>query len=100
MAHPLQVYLDDAEFRALDTWAKARGWSLSQAVRTAVKALTRTPEVEDPLLAASGMIEGLPADFSQRFDTYLNLTFMAAEPHAPYGSPQPKRRRPKKPVRR
>ncbi|MBI3186065.1 MAG: hypothetical protein HYZ28_28345 [Myxococcales bacterium] len=89
MTHALQVYLEDADFRALQSWAAERGWTLSQAVRTALKALTRSPRGEDPLLAGSGMIEGLPYDLSARFDDYLASTFVA-EPITPYG---PKRRR-------
>lgn len=37
-------------------------------------------EATDPLLAASGMIAGLPADLSERFDDYLALTFVAETP--------------------
>ncbi|MBX7116850.1 MAG: hypothetical protein K1X64_21165 [Myxococcaceae bacterium] len=98
MSRPLQVYLDDAEFSALDTWANARGWSLSQAVRVALKALIRSGQQEDPLLAASGMIEGLPEDLSQRFDAYLMNTYVAEPPRA-YRHAKPKRRA-KKTVRR
>lgn len=94
MSHPLQVYLDDADFSALEAWAEARGWSLSQAVRVALKALTRPAQDEDPLLAASGMVEGLPANLSQRFDECLNLTF-AAEPPIRYGHAKRTRRAPK-----
>ena len=100
MSRALQVYLDDPEFETLRAWADARGWSLSQTVRVALKALTRPPTPEDPLLAASGMIEGLPADLSARFDEYLGLTFVAVAP-AQYGARTPKRRpRARKPVRR
>lgn len=90
MSIALQVYLDDAEFLALKAWAKGRGWTMSQAVRVAVKALTRSPEDADPLLAASGMIAGLPTDLSERIDQYLGQTFVA-EPPIRY--PAPKRRR-------
>ena len=94
MSHPVQVYLDDADFRALEVWAQARGWSLSQAVRVALKALTRPPKDEDPLLAASGMVDGLPSDLSQRFDECLNLSF-AAEPPIRYAHAKRIRRAPK-----
>jgi hypothetical protein len=98
MAHALQVYLEDSDFRALEVWAQQRGWTLSQAVRVALKALTRSGSDEDPLLAASGMIEGLPADLSSRFDSFLQATYVA-EPPPQYSHAKP-RRRAKKPVRR
>lgn len=86
---PLQVYLDDVELARLDAWARERGWTKSQAVRAAVRALTR-PSGEDPLLQMSGMIhDRLPPDCSAEFDRYLQGTFVAAAP-ATYG----KRRRP------
>lgn len=92
MSRALQVYLEDPEFEALRAWSAQRGWTLSQTVRMALKALTRPPKDADPLLAASGMIEGLPADLSQRFDDYLGLTFVAEPPK--------RRRRAGKTVRR
>lgn len=77
MSRPLQVYLDDADLDRLDEWARDRGWTKSQAVRAAIRALTRPPE-EDPLLAASGMIvDDLPDDVSERFDYYLDQTFVS-----------------------
>jgi|SRR5579859_6944200 len=98
MKHALQVYLDDPDFRELEAWSKRRGWTLSQAVRVAIKALTRPAKEDDPLLAASGMIEGLPTDLSERLDHYLDLTFVAERP-VPYGRPT-RKRRPKKALRR
>lgn len=95
MARPLQVYLDDQDLDRLEAWARERGWTKSQAVRAAVRALTRRP-AEDPLLDLSGDIDGLPADLSQRFDHYLNETFVAASP-APY---RERRRQSRKAVRR
>ena len=47
MSRALQVYLEDPEFEALRAWSKERGWTLSQSVRVAVKALTRTREEQD-----------------------------------------------------
>ncbi len=92
MNHALQVYLDDADYRALRAWAKARGWTLSQAARVALRALTRPDEAGgDPLLAASGMIDGLPPDLSHRVDTYLQRTYVA-EPPSTYGKTERKRR--------
>lgn len=95
MSRPLQVYLDEAELAKLEAWARSRGWTKSQAIRAAVRALTR-PLGEDPLLAASGMIEGLPRDCSEQFDRYLTETFVAEKP-APY---RPRRRRSRSSVRR
>lgn len=91
---PLQVYMDDAELARLETWSRARGWTKSQAVRAAVRALT-SPRAEDPLLAASGMIHGLPPDCSERFHRYLEETFVA-EAASPY---RRRGRRSKPPVR-
>ena len=80
---PLQVYLDEAELARLDAWAAARGWTKSQAIRAAVRALTRQGDA-DPLLAVSGMVQDtLPPDCGVDFDRYLQATFVA-EPAAPY----------------
>lgn len=49
MARPLQVYLDDTDLKRLEAWASQRGWTKSQAIRAAVRALTRAP-AEDPIL--------------------------------------------------
>ena len=76
MTRPLQIYLDDADFVRLEQWARERGWTKSQAVRVALRALTR-PREADPLLAASGMIEGLPEDLSEQFERYLEDTYVA-----------------------
>jgi hypothetical protein len=78
MSRPLQVYLEDDELDRLAAWARARGWTKSQTVRAAVRALLRADATpEDPLLAASGMIEGLPADLGARFDEHVAATFVA-----------------------
>lgn len=82
MARPLQVYLEEQDLERLEAWARERGWTKSQAIRAAVRALTRRP-AEDPLLELSGDIDGLPADLSEHFDRYLAETFVA-EPRAPY----------------
>jgi hypothetical protein len=79
MARSLRVYLDDADLDCLEAWARERGWTRSQAVRVAVRALTRAP-VDDPLLALSGDIDGLPADLSGGFQRYLDETFVAGSP--------------------
>ena len=82
MSRPLQVYLDERDLERLEAWARDRGWTKSQAIRAAVRALTRRPD-DDPLLDLSGDIEGLPPDLSQSFDRYLDETFVAETP-APY----------------
>lgn len=93
---PLQVYLDEAELARLDAWARQRGWTKSQAVRAAVRALTR-PVESDPVLAISGMIQdGLPADSAAAFDRHLQATFVADAP-ATYA---PRRRSPRARSRR
>ena len=78
MPIPLQVYLEDADFERLDRWSRERGWTKSQAVRAAIRALTRE-RAESPLLEMSGMIDGLPPDLAENFDRYLNETFVARE---------------------
>ena len=95
MARPLQVYLDDKDLERLEAWVRERGWTKSQAIRVAVRALTRKP-ADDPLLGLSGDIDGLPADLSASFQRYLDETFVAETP----GSYRTNRRRPAKPVRR
>jgi hypothetical protein len=92
MSKPLQVYLEDEDLERLEAFARERGWSKSQAIRTAVRALTRRP-ADDPVLDLSGDIDGLPPDLSREFDRYLNETFVA-EPPATY------RARRRTPVRR
>jgi len=95
MARPLQVYLDDQDFQRLDAWAREHGWTKSQTVRVAIRALTRRP-AEDPLLELSGTLDGLPEDLSANFDRYLNETYVA-EPSSSYRA---RRRRSQVPVRR
>jgi hypothetical protein len=82
---PLQVYIDDADFERLEAWSRERGWTKSQAIRTAIRALTRPPAA-DPVLSLSGMIHDLPADCSEQFDRYINETFVAEASHS-YGRP-------------
>ena len=80
MSKPLQVYLDEADVARLEAWSRERGWSKSQAVRVAIRALTR-PRPKDPLLALSGsVIDDLPDDCSEQFDHYLLETFVAESP--------------------
>jgi hypothetical protein len=87
MTRPLQIYLDEREFQALDVWARERGWTKSHAVRTAIRALTRARD-EDSLLAACGMIEGLPEDLSERVEDYLEETFVAEKAVSTYRKPR------------
>jgi hypothetical protein len=77
MSRPLQVYLDEEDLRRLEAWSRERGWTKSQTIRAAVRALTRADASTDPLLSASGMLDGLPADVSTRFDEHLDATFVA-----------------------
>lgn len=78
MSKPFQVYLDEADLKRLETWARKRRWTKSQAVRAAIRALTRPP-AEDPILELDGIFDG-PADLSENFDRYLNETYIAARP--------------------
>jgi hypothetical protein len=94
MSRPLQVYLDERDLERLEVWARERGWTKSQAIRVAVRALTRRPAT-DPILELSGDIDDLPADLSANFKRYLNETYVA-EPRAPYRT----RRRSRPAVRR
>jgi hypothetical protein len=83
MSRPLQVYVDESELDLLDSWARERGWTKSQAVRAAIRLLTRSQE-QDPLMKGCGMIDGLPADLSNRVDDYLEETFVAEKPGPGY----------------
>lgn len=80
---PLQVYMNEDELARLDAWSRRHGMNKSQAIRAAVRAITRVAD-EDPLLGLSGSIQGLPQDASARLDDYLQETFVARPP-------QPKR---------
>lgn len=85
MKKPIQAHVDEELFRELEAWAEERGWTKSDAIRAAIRLLVRTPESE-PLLAASGMIHGLPDDLSERVDEQLGETFFVeAAPHARTG---------------
>jgi hypothetical protein len=92
MTRPLQVYLEETDLERLEAFALERGWTKSQAIRVAVRALTRRPS-DDPVLDLSGDIDSLPPDLSREFDRHLNETFIA-EPSATY------RARRRSPVRR
>src|SRR5262245_1058790 len=95
MAQPLQVFLDEADIRGLERWARQRGWSKSQAIRAAVRALTGKPP-DESVLELSGALAALPADGRARFPRYLDETYVAESP-APCRT---RRRRSAKPVRR
>lgn len=96
MPRPLQVYVDEDDLARLEAWARQRGWTKSQAVRAAIRALTR-PSAEDPVLEVSGMLDGLPEDVSVSFDRYLDETYVAERP-APYRARR--RRHPRSALRR
>ena len=95
MTKPLQVYLERDDLESLEAFAKARGWTKSQVIRIAIRALTRRRE-GDPVLELSGDIDALPTDLSANFDRHLNETFVA-ETAATY---RVRRRKPRSPVRR
>ena len=95
MTKPLQVYLERDDLESLEAFAKARGWTKSQVIRAAIRALTRRPQ-GDPVLELSGDIDALPTDLSSEFDRYLNETFVA-EPAATYRA---RRRKPRSTIRR
>ncbi len=76
LAKPLQVYLEKDDMARLDRWSKERGCTKSEAVRVAIRALTRKPS-SDPLLSLSGCIVGGPSDLSENVDRYLNETYVA-----------------------
>ncbi|MCC6766897.1 MAG: ribbon-helix-helix protein, CopG family [Deltaproteobacteria bacterium] len=94
MSRPLQVYLEDDDLDRLDAWSRARGWTKSQTIRAAVRALLRSETRDDPLLTASGMIDGLPSDLSERFDEHLGATFVAERAPAYHGKTRTARKRP------
>jgi hypothetical protein len=94
MARPVQVYLEEADLKRLESWSRARGWTKSQTVRLAIRALTQPP-ADDPILELSGMFEGLPSDLSENFDRYLDRTYVAEE-----GTAYRRRRRSTSRVRR
>ena len=88
MKKPLQIYLDEPEMVSLDSWARARGWSKSHAVRIALRALTRSTE-KDPLMKGCGMIDALPADLSGSIDKYLGETYIAEKAASRYRKRRP-----------
>ncbi len=90
---PLQVYLEEDDLERLNEWSRQRGWTKSQAVRAAIRALTREAD-EDPLLSISGMVQDvLPEGTSEQFDRYLQETYVA-ESKARYDErPASKKRR-------
>lgn len=90
---PMQVYLDDDDAARLDEWSRAHNLTKSDAVRLAVRALTQQRKVSDPVLSLSGMLhDDLPVDVAERFDRYLQETFVAERPAA-YKPGRPSRTR-------
>src|SRR2546427_12304105 len=95
MTPPFKVSVDERDPALLGGGARARGWTKSQAIRAAVRALPR-PAAEDPLLELSGLTDGLPPDSSEHFNRYFAETIVAERPAAD----RARRRRTRKPVRR
>jgi hypothetical protein len=90
---PLQIYLDDDDSARLEEWSRSNGMTKSDAVRLAVRALTRRRTVQDPVMSLSGMLhDDLPADVAERFDRFLQETFVAERPAA-YKRGRPSRTR-------
>jgi hypothetical protein len=61
----VEVYLDDRDVRELEEWSRQRGYTKSEAVGLAIRALT-SPSGQDPLLDLSGLLDGLPAPYQTR----------------------------------
>ena len=91
MPTPLQVYVDEGELARLEAWSRERGWTKSQAIRAALRALLAGGQ-QDPLLGASGMIQGLPLDLSESFDQALTETFVVTSSKKQARNRQPKSR--------
>lgn len=68
--------MEEDDIERLEKWARGRGWTKSDALRAAIRALTR-PREDHALMAASGMIDGLPPDLSEQVDCYLEDIFVA-----------------------
>jgi hypothetical protein len=64
---PLQVMVAEDELARLERWSHKRGWTKSQTIRFAIRAITGDPGI----MSASGMIEGLPGDLSENLHAYL-----------------------------
>jgi hypothetical protein len=87
---PLQVYVDERELAHLERWSRRHRMTKSQAIRAAIRAMTR-PKSEDALLTLSGMVhDDLPADVSEQFDRYLQETFVAERPASYAKRPRPR----------
>jgi len=90
---PVQVYFPEPEAARLDAWARRRGVTKSDAVRAAVKLLTRS-EDDDPVLGLAGLADLGAADLSERVDEYLAGT------HVGEGGAKYRRRRGRAALRR
>jgi hypothetical protein len=73
---PLQVLVAKDELDRLERWSKGRGWTKSQTIRFAIRALTN----DEGIMSASGLIEGLPEDLSRHLDAYLAEAHVASAP--------------------
>jgi hypothetical protein len=90
---PIQVYLGEDDAARLEAWSRANGMTKSDALRLAVRALTRPRTVQDPVLSLSGILhDDLPPDVAERFNRYLQETFVAERPAA-YKRGRPSRTR-------
>ena len=79
----VQLYLDEDDLACLERWSQERRCSKSEAVRIAVRLLTRETSA-DALLGLEGCIVAkLPSDSSENVDRYLNATY-AAKTAPPY----------------
>jgi len=89
---PLQLYMDEADLRRLEAWARERRVTKSEAVRIAIRALVRPATPEDSLLSLSGVLQDdLPEDVAQNFDRHLQETFVAEAPPPYRRRPRPRR---------
>jgi hypothetical protein len=62
------------ELVRLESWSQRRGWTKSQTIRFAIRAITS----DGGIMGASGMIEGLPEDLSENLHAYLAEAHVAS----------------------
>jgi hypothetical protein len=61
----IEFYLDDRDARELEEWSRERGYTKSEAVGLAIRALT-SRSGQDPGLDLTGHLDGLPAPYRTR----------------------------------